>query len=71
VGLESLNGWGCWGPLRGAETMGVLLFGPRSLAHTLLPGRAVIPLVNLSVGEVTIVPLVGIALGMLVCFAIR
>ena len=58
------------GPLIAAEMMGVLVFGLRTLMYAYLPDRVVVPLLNLSVSEVTIVLLVGLPFGMAMYFGI-
>ena len=59
-----------WGPLLAAETMGVLVFGLRMLMYTLLPARILVPLLDVSVSESTIVLLAGILFGLAMYFAI-
>jgi len=59
-----------WGPMVAAETMGVVVYALRTAMYAYLPARIEIPLLNLSVSEVTIVLLVAVPLGMAVYFGI-
>ena len=59
-----------WGPLLAAETMGVIVYAVRTGMYAFLPARILMPLLDVSVGEATIVLFVAVLSGIAAYFGL-